>query len=88
MPQTRYRSRTFRRVAKTTPGGEHVTHYERRKPSKPHCAKCKAVLPGVARGTSSQVKKMSKTQRRPERPYAGMLCTKCMRKEITKKITS
>lgn len=85
MPQPRYRSRTMRRIAVTTPGGERKTHYERRKPSKAKCSMCGRVLPGVARGTPTQVKKMPKTARRPERPYGGVLCTQCMRKEMAKK---
>jgi len=88
MPQTRYRSRTFRRVAKTTPGGKRVVHYERKHNAKPKCAECSAVLAGVPRGTPSQVRKLPKTQRRPDRPYGGKLCTKCMRKAIASTVTS
>ena len=69
----------------TTPGGERKIHYERRRPAAPKCAQCKKPLPGVARGTPAEVKKLSKTQRRPERPYGGVLCSQCLRKEMIKK---
>jgi len=81
MPAMRFRSRTLRRVKIRTPGGKTVTHYRSRKNSKAHCAKCKAVLPGVPRGSKTEIKKMSKSKRRPERPFGGMFCSACSRKE-------
>ena len=85
MPRPGFRSRTYRRKRLRTPGGKNVMHYIKKKPGKPHCAKCGIVLAGTARGSEKQVKKLSKTQRRPERPYGGVLCSKCMREEIKKK---
>lgn len=81
----RFRSRTFRRVFVRTPGGETKLTYKKRKNAKPHCALCKAVLPGVARGTKTQVRALPKSARRPERPYGGQLCSACMRKTIVAK---
>lgn len=76
------RSRTKRKVFVRTPGGDLNIHRRRRKPSKPVCGVCGAELHGVARGIPAQVNKLSKTQKRPERPYGGVLCSKCMRKKI------
>lgn len=81
------RSRTFRRVYVKTPGGKVVIHYKRRKPNSMKCS-CGAVLKGSPRGIPSRMKKLSKTQKRCERPYGGNLCSKCMRLKIKASIAS
>ncbi len=85
MVAPRFRSRRFRRVSVKTPGGNVVIHHSRRKSAKPQCSMCGEYLKGVARGIISTVKKLSKTQKRPERPYGGTLCSKCMRKVMIEK---
>ena len=80
MVAPRFRSRRFTRKTVRTPGGNLVIHYNRRKSGKPQCSMCGDYLKGVARGISSSVRKLSKTQKRPERPYGGTLCGSCMRK--------
>ena len=65
-----------------TPGGRISLRYEAKKPQKPHCASCGKVLQAVAHGTPVRVRKLSKTQRRPQRPYAGVFCSSCSRKKI------
>jgi len=85
MVSPRFRSRRFRRANVKLPGGNVVIHYNRRKPGKPQCSMCGEYLKGVARGMISSVKKLSKTEKRPERPYGGTLCTKCMRKVMIEK---
>jgi large subunit ribosomal protein L34e len=85
MVEGKKRSRTFRRVFVKTPGGRTIIHYKKRKPQKPHCAACKNVLPGVVRARAAVVKQHAKTERRPERPFAGMLCSRCMRQEFVRK---
>ena len=79
-----FRSRTMRRVKVRTPKGESKLYYRPRKTSKSKCRDCRAVLSGMAPRTSSKLKK-SKTQRRPQRPYGGVLCTQCLRKLMVKK---
>ena len=79
------RSRTLRRIYVKTPKRTSLVH-AKRKPSKAHCASCKKVLPGVASERPYKMSKLSKTQKRPERPYAGQLCSACMRKTIKSKI--
>jgi large subunit ribosomal protein L34e len=78
----RFRSRTYRRVFVRTPGGTTKIQYRKRKPQKAHCAVCGNVLPGVASERKSKMRNMPKTCKRPERPYAGMLCSSCMREKI------
>lgn len=81
-------SRSFRRVTLRTPGSRIVMHYERRKPSKPKCSKCGAVLKGVPVGIPSRISRLPKTRRRPQRPYGGVLCSKCMRLSFVQKARS
>ena len=78
----RYKSRSKRLVYVKTPGGKTVIHYKHKKPSKAQCASCGKVLAGVPHVDAYRLKKMSKTKKRPERPYGGNLCSACMRKKI------
>lgn len=81
MPRPSRRSRSLRRIhVRTTKGSKLV--YAKRKPSKAHCAVCKQVLHGVASERPYKMSKLSKTEKRPDRPYAGQLCSKCMRLRI------
>lgn len=81
----RTKSRTFRRVKVTTPGGENKTMYKRRKPSKAVCG-CGKALSGVPREVPYKMQQMPKTHKRPERPFGGVLCTKCMRSKIASEV--
>lgn len=78
------RSRGLRRKKVRTPGNKLVTHHERKKPGIARCAVCKKPLHGVPRLNPSEMRKLPKTKRRPERPFGGNLCSKCMR-ELFKK---
>jgi len=85
MPAGRHKSRSMRRVYKKTPGAKNVLHYEKRKPKIGHCASCGAALKGVPRERPYKMQNMPKTKKRPERPFGGVLCSKCMRLEMKKK---
>lgn len=85
MPRPSRRSRTLRRIYVKTPKHTKLVH-AKRKPKKAHCAKCGKVLPGVATARPYMLSKLSKTEKRPERPYAGMLCSACSRKVIKSNI--
>ncbi len=78
------KSRSRRRVKVKVPGGTTKLVYKQRKPSKAKCSECGAILKGVPRETATKMKKMAKTKKRPQRPYGGVLCSKCMRKVIIK----
>ena len=82
MPANRFRSRSYKRVHKNTPGGENVLRYKKKKPSKHVCAECGAVLHGVPRGRPYEIGKLSKTAKRPNRPFGGYLCLSCARKHF------
>jgi large subunit ribosomal protein L34e len=79
------RSRPLRRVKRKTPGGTTRMKYVKRSPSVAHCANCSAVLKGVVRARASKLHKMSKTKKRPKRPFGGVLCTKCTRQEFIRR---
>ncbi len=85
--EPRFRSSSFKMVKKTTPGGKRVAHFRRKGVAKAHCADCGAVLPGVPTGKDAQIAKLAKTEKRPERSFAGNLCSKCARKKIRKSLT-
>ncbi len=86
--EPRFRSRSFKRLRVKLPGGDNVIHYRRKGVSKAHCSLCGAVLPGVPTGRAEKIAKLSKTQKRPERPYGGVMCSKCARGTIVNKIRS
>lgn len=81
-----HRSRTFRRVHVKTPGGDNVIHHKKRKPGQAVCGSCGAVLKGVASDRPYKMQNMPKSKKRPERPYGGVLCSKCMREKIKENV--
>jgi len=85
MVSGKLKSRTLRRVKIRTPNGT-KTVYKHRKPSKPICGKCGVNLKGVPRARKSEIVNMPKTAKRPERPYGGVLCSKCTRALLKEKI--
>jgi large subunit ribosomal protein L34e len=81
-------SRKKRRIRVRTPGGNTKIVYKHKKPSKAVCSNCGDVLKGVPHQRPVNIKKLSKTQKRPERAYGGVLCSKCSRKIIIEKVRS
>ena len=86
MPEPYKRSRSLRRLQVKVPGGRTALHYKERKPGKAKCGKCGVLLKGVPRERPIKMHNLPKTKKRPERPYGGVLCSKCMRKEIINKV--
>ncbi len=80
MPRGMYKSKTFRKAFVKAPGGNVHVQYRRRKPAKAHCAECGKVLAGVPRELPRKMHNLSKSEKRPERPYGGKLCSACMRR--------
>lgn len=74
------RSRSIIKTKKKSPGGRLVVHFRRKKPSYMKCGNCgKKIVRKRLR--PSKLRKLSKSQRRPERPYPE-LCSTCMREKI------
>ena len=86
MPAPRLRSRSLRKVFRKVPGGRVSLHYKKRKPKAAKCGNCGAALKGVPRELPFKMRSMAKTKKRPERPYGGVLCSRCMRQTIIGKI--
>ena len=86
MPEGNKKSRTMRRVHVKVPGGATKLHYKLRKPAAAKCSTCGDVLKGVPRERPAKMQNMPKTKKRPQRPYGGVLCSKCMRKKIVDSI--
>ncbi len=70
------RKRVFVRTTSKT-----AVRYQEKRPSKPHCT-CGRILQGTARGTRVDMKRLSKTEKRPSRPYGGHLCSVCAKKAL------
>ena len=80
-----YKSRTMVRYHVRVPSGETRLRFRKRATAKPSCGSCGSVLPGVPRARVNQLRKLAKTERRPERPFGGVLCSKCLRLEMLKR---
>lgn len=79
---SKFKSRTFRRVKKVTPGHKNTVHYVKRKPGAATCPVYGTPLSGVPRETPSKLKKIPKSSRRPERPFGGVLSSRASREVI------
>ena len=86
MPEGSKKSRSRRRVFKKTPTGRTALHYEKKKPGKARCSRCGAMLAGIPNKRAVNMQNMGKTEKRPSRPYGGMLCSRCMRALLKEKV--
>ncbi len=77
--------RAYRLIYVKVPGGRTVIQYRKKKPSKAKCAKCGALLAGVPRERPYRMQNMPKTKKRPERPFGGYYCSRCLRRLIISK---
>lgn len=84
MPAPRNRHGNFRNRA--SPGGKPVLKKKSAKQARILCALCKAKLGGVPHGTHAEVSKLAKTEKRPERPFGGVLCPRCLSQVIRDKV--
>ena len=88
MPRGQFKSRRFKRIFVKTPGGKTVMHYREPKPGKAKCPIYGTVLAGVPHASSTRVRNLPKTKKRPERPYGGVLSSKAMRDTLKAKARS
>lgn len=72
-------------VKKKTPTNRIKKVQRREKPKAAKCARCGKPLHGVPKAHPSEIRKMSKSKRRPSRPYGGHLCSHCMRELFREK---
>ena len=85
MVRGKYKSRTYARKRVVTPGGKNVLRHSLRKPKKARSVKGE-ILHGVARERPGKLRKLSKSQRAPSRPFAGQLSSMEMRREIIRRV--
>lgn len=76
--------RSTRRYKVKTPGGRTVTHFKSKKASYAVCKNCGAKL-NKSRLMVKNIKKLSKSKKRPERPFPE-LCSRCMREHFKAKV--
>jgi large subunit ribosomal protein L34e len=81
MPRPSERNHTKRKIFVKATKGTRI-HYVLRKPGKAQCASCSIYLSGVPHLRPFGVRRMSKSEKRPERPFGGVLCSKCSTKLI------
>ena len=74
--------RTKKKRRYTSPGGHKRIAYHTRKHIKLSCSKCGKELLGIP----TVIKGKSKSERVPNRPYAGVLCSSCSRKVIRNRV--
>ena len=78
------RSRSLRRVYVKAPKGARL-HHKYHLQAKATCRMCGVVLKGMKHGTNAQISKLSKSHKRPSRPFGGNLCSSCMRKTLVER---
>lgn len=84
MPAPKDRQGSFRN--RSSPGGKPSRKKKSDKPSKARCALCAKVLPGVPCRSPAGLAKLAKTEKRPERPFGGVLCSPCLSQVIRDKV--
>jgi large subunit ribosomal protein L34e len=85
MTQSKTKSRTFARKKVRTINGTKTT-YTRRKPKVGTCPRTGEKLKGVPRELPVKMKNLAKTEKRPQRPFGGVLSSKASRQELKKRV--
>lgn len=85
--QHKTKSNTFReKQVRTVSGTKKV--YTRRKPKMGSCPETGETLKGVPRALPGKMKNMSKSQKRPSRPFGGVLSSRATRTRLKNKARS
>lgn len=77
------------KIKRRTPTGRVVIKIKKKKPRVARCACCGKPLHGIPRLNPAELRKLAKTERKPERAYGGYYCSACSRelfKEKARKI--
>ncbi|MBI2546852.1 MAG: 50S ribosomal protein L34e [Candidatus Aenigmarchaeota archaeon] len=78
----------MKRIKNKSPAGKIRIYQIDEKPARVICANCKMPLQGIKKSTKSEFKKLSASEKGPERPYGGYLCSGCSREIFKEKIRS
>jgi len=79
MPKPSLRTRSKKRVQRKVLGGRTTIHYEKEKSKPAKCSRCSQTLHGIPRCHPSELRKLTRSQRRIMRMYGGQLCANCLR---------
>ncbi|HEW64162.1 50S ribosomal protein L34e [Fervidicoccus fontis] len=82
MPRPSQRTNSKAKVKIRTPGGINKIHYKERKRSLHRCMYCGRPLGGTPNGSYVEIKRLSKTKKRPNRIFGGVVCPECLAKII------
>lgn len=77
--------RVAKKIKRRVPSGRSVVRRGKKRPEVAKCAACGAKLHGMPKRKPSELKKMPKSKRVPNRPYGGNLCSRCMRELFKEK---
>ena len=77
--------RSGKRKYRKTVSGKITIYRPDKKTRPPKCSNCDNILPGVAKGIRSEVRKLTKSQRTPNRPFGGNMCSPCTKRKIIEK---
>ena len=75
----KFKSKSQRKVFVKVPGNTIKVHHSARKPKRAICPVYGTPLSGVPRMNPSSMGKLAKSERKPERPFGGMLSSKATR---------
>ncbi len=89
MPRPYQRTRSNKRRVLKLPGGSGQTiHYKRARVKAGRCVNCSRILPGVPNKTLSELNRLSKSQKRPQRMFGGQLCHACLKESLKQAVRS
>ncbi len=69
-----------------TPGGGLVRRPVEFKRGEAKCAWCHEELHGTPVPSKAEMRKIPKSSRRPERPYGGYLCSRCLKSGLVRAV--
>jgi len=72
-----YRSRSRKRIIRRVPSGEARVYFKKRRNYEARCAICGKPLGGVPKDYNI-IRWGSKTEKRPERYFGGVICPSCL----------
>jgi len=88
MPQPSLRTRSRKRLILRLPGGRAKTRFKREKVNVLRCSRCGGILHGGPRSIPSRLGKISSSEKRVERVFAGQLCHSCLRDVLKASVRS
>ncbi len=66
-------------LKRRAPSGRQMLHKVKERPSFNECANCKSEMHGMKRLLSNENRKLSASQKRPQRAFGGYFCANCGR---------